>query len=257
MSKKLLPFDQAQRVWNGIIRDGKEISLDVELEIHKKLLNIIHVGQYYYYIFDIQNMKLSFVSHSITEILGYTPEEFTPEFFFTEVIHPDDVQYYVNFENKVAEFFSKLTVDNIFKYKVRYDFRVKKKSGDYIRVLQQVVTLETTEDGGVNKSLGIHTDISHLKTEGTPILSFIGMEGEPSYLNVEVEKIFVPTKELLTKREKEILVFIMQGKSSAEIAALLFVSIHTVLNHRKNILTKTQTSSTAELIVKCVKEGWI
>src|ERR1035437_7886744 len=186
MAKTILPYIQAQHIWEGVIRDGKEIRLELELDIHKRMLNIIQIGRFYYYIFDIPNMTLSFVSESITDLLGYTPTEFTPDFFFTHVIHPDDVQYYVNFENKVAEFFNTLTVDNIFNYKVQYEFRVRKKTGEYIRVLQQVVTLETTETGGINKSFGIHTDISELKSEGTPSLSIIGMEGEPSYLNIVV-----------------------------------------------------------------------
>ena len=257
MAKKVLPFDQALHIWEDVIRDGKEIRLELDLEIHKKMLNLIHIGPFYYYIFDIQSSSLIFVSPSVTEVLGYTLEEFTLGFFFSNVIHPDDVQFYINFENKVAEFFNTLTVDNIFKYKVQYEFRVRKKTGEYIRVLQQVVTLQTTENGGVNKSFGIHTDISDIKTEGIPSLSIIGMDGEPSYLNIEVEKVFVPTKTLLSDREKEILFHIIHGKHSNNIAELLGLSRHTVLNHRRNIRAKTETKSTADLIVKTIKEGWV
>ena len=257
MAKKILPFDQVQKVWQTVTRDGEEINLELELELHKEMLNIIHVGHFYYYIFDIPNMTLPFVSESITDILGYTPEEFTPSFFFTQVIHPTDVQYYVNFENKVMEFFNTLTVDNIFKYKVQYDFRVKKSNGEYIRVLQQVVTLQTTKTGGVNKSFGIHTDINDLKTDGIPSLSIIGMDGEPSYLNIEVEKVFVPTKSILSDREKEVLFHIIHGKHTTEIADILCISQHTVLNHRRKIFSKTQTANIAELIVKSIREGWV
>jgi DNA-binding CsgD family transcriptional regulator len=128
---------------------------------------------------------------------------------------------------------------------------------EYIRVLQQVVTLQTTENGGINKSFGIHTDISDIKSEGTPSLSIIGMDGEPSYLNIEVEKVFVPSKSLLSDREKEVLFHIIHGKHSNEIAEILGLSKHTVLNHRRNILAKTETNSTADLIVKTIQEGWV
>jgi DNA-binding CsgD family transcriptional regulator len=257
MAKTILPYIQAQNIWEGVIRNGKEIRLELEFEIHKRMLNIIQIGRFYYYIFDIPNMTLSFVSESITDLLGYTPTEFTPDFFFTHVIHPDDVAYYVNFENKVAEFFKTLTVDNIFNYKVQYDFRVRKNTGEYIRVLQQVVTIETTPEGGVNKTLGIHTDISEIKTEGIPSLSIIGMNGEPSYLKIEVEKVFVPSKSLLSKREKEVLALIIHGKHSNEIAGILSLSKHTVQNHRRNILSKTKTSTSPELIARTIQEGWL
>jgi DNA-binding CsgD family transcriptional regulator len=251
-----LPIVQAQKAWQAAIKAGKEINMKIDLETYRKLLNIVSVGPFYYYVFDLQNASIQFVSPGITEVLGYNPEQFTPEFFF-QIIHPDDAPAFINFGKKSVQFFNSIAPEDIFSYKVRFDFRLRKNTGDYIRVLQQVVTLQTTETGGVNKTLGIHTDISHIKTEGNPVLSFVGMEGKPSYLNVELSAAFSPTTELLTPREKEILYYIVHGKPSIEIADILFISIHTVLNHRRNILAKTNTETTAELIVKSVKEGWV
>jgi DNA-binding CsgD family transcriptional regulator len=256
MSETLLPITQAQRAWQAAIEAGKEINLNIDLETYRKLLDIVSVGPFYYYIFDLQNSEILFVSLSITEVLGYAPKQFTSEFFF-QIIHPDDIQSFINFGKKTIEFFNTLTSETIFKYKVRIDFRLRKSNGDYIRVLQQIVTLQTTESGGLNRTLGIHTDISHIKSEGSPVLSFVGMEGEPSYLNVDLSTAFSPTTELLTRREKEVLYYIVHGKHSSEIADILFLSIHTVLNHRRNILAKTETSTTAELIVKAIQEGWV
>ena len=252
----LLPIAQTQRAWQAAIKAGKEINLEVDLEAYRKLLNIVSVGPFYYYIFDLQNASIQFVSPGITEVLGYSPEQFTPEFLF-QIIHPDDAPAFINFGKKSVEFFNSIAPEDIFSYKVRFDFRIRKNKGDYIRVLQQVVTLQTTETGGINRTLGIHTDISHIKTEGNPVLSFVGMEGRPSYLNVELSTAFSPTTELLTRREKEVLYYIVHGRHSNEIAEILFLSKHTVLNHRRNIMVKTQTTSTAELIVKAVKGGWV
>ncbi|MEI8084808.1 MAG: LuxR C-terminal-related transcriptional regulator [Paludibacter sp.] len=256
MSESLQPIAQAQKAWQTAIKNGKEINLKIDLETYRKLLNIVSVGPFYYYIFDLQNSYIPYVSPSITEVLGYAPEQFTPEFFF-QIIHPDDAPAFIHFGEKSIEFLNTLSVDKIFKYKIRIDFRLKKSNGDYIRIMQQVVTMQTTETGGVNKTLGIHTDITHIKFEGNPVLSFVGMEGEPSYLNVDISAAFLPTKELLTCREKEILYYIVHGRHSNEIADILFISRHTVNNHRRSILSKTGLTSTAELIVKAIKEGWV
>lgn len=51
----------------------------------------------------------------------------------------------------------------------------------------------------------------------------------------------------LTKREKTIISMIANGKSSKEIADELFMSIHTVSTHRKNIIQKTECNSFAAL----------
>ncbi len=52
----------------------------------------------------------------------------------------------------------------------------------------------------------------------------------------------------LTKRERQIVVYLKEGKSSREIADLLFLSKSTVDTHRRRILKKTARKTTAELI---------
>jgi len=143
------------------------------------------------------------------------------------------------------------------KYKIRYDYRIRKKDGNYIRVLQQGLVLQYDESGGINRTLIIHTDITHLKQEGKPVLSFIGLEDEPSYINVEAKKIFKVSKEFLTKREKQVLSLLIEGKLSKEIAHILNISPQTIDKHRKNMLSKNQLKNTGELIGKAVKQGWI
>ena len=54
--------------------------------------------------------------------------------------------------------------------------------------------------------------------------------------------------DLLTRREKEIMCLISQGKTSQQISEELFISPHTVTTHRKNIWYKLEIKSYAELI---------
>jgi DNA-binding CsgD family transcriptional regulator len=256
MEKAETFYNEAFSIWSNHTKLGDEISLPLELEIYKKIINITHIGDFYYYIFDLKMLDFQFVSPTMSNVLGYSRDEFTVSFFLS-CIHPDDLPYFVQFESKVGEFFNTLENEDFFKYKVRYDYRVRKNNGEYIRLLQQVVTLSMSDDGGINKTLGIHTDITHLKPNGIPMLSFIGMDGEPSFVNVAIDKQLMASKEVITKREKDVLNYIIQGYNSTSIANELFLSKHTVLNHRRNILKKTNCTTTAELIAKCVKEGWV
>ena len=52
----------------------------------------------------------------------------------------------------------------------------------------------------------------------------------------------------LTKREAEMIGLICQGKHAQEIADQLFLSLHTVNTHRKNILKKLNLNSLADLV---------
>jgi DNA-binding CsgD family transcriptional regulator len=54
----------------------------------------------------------------------------------------------------------------------------------------------------------------------------------------------------LSKREKEVLKLVLQGKSNKQIALSLDISIRTVEFHLKNVYVKFQVSSRIELILK-------
>ncbi|WP_424962887.1 response regulator transcription factor [Ekhidna sp.] len=59
----------------------------------------------------------------------------------------------------------------------------------------------------------------------------------------------------LSPREYEVLELITRGKTTAQIAEELHLSIHTINSHRKNILRKLNISSPAELIVYALESG--
>ncbi|WP_309607500.1 response regulator transcription factor [Flavobacterium sp.] len=61
----------------------------------------------------------------------------------------------------------------------------------------------------------------------------------------------------LTRREKEILTLLSQGKTTQEMADLLFLSFLTVQTHRRNILNKLEVKNAAELINLAAKNRLI
>ncbi len=63
--------------------------------------------------------------------------------------------------------------------------------------------------------------------------------------------------ELLTARERQILKLIAEGRSSREIAKLLFISVRTTEHHRANIKKKLNVRMTADLIKYAIKKGYI
>ncbi len=143
------------------------------------------------------------------------------------------------------------------KYKARYDIRLRRKDGTYLRMLNQAMVMEHTEQGQVLRTFGNFTDISHLKLQGKPVLSCIGIDGEPSYIDVNVKEIFNVSKDYLSRREKQILLLIIEGKLSKEISEILHISKQTVDSHRNNMLAKNKLHTTGELIAKAIKKGWI
>jgi DNA-binding NarL/FixJ family response regulator len=60
----------------------------------------------------------------------------------------------------------------------------------------------------------------------------------------------------LTNREREVLKLVGEGKTSKEIATMLFISPYTVNNHRKNIKKKLNIRKNADLIKYAIQQGY-
>lgn len=80
----------------------------------------------------------------------------------------------------------------------------------------------------------------------------IQLEREVSKSAVAQDDTVVPEEEGLSKREKEIVACVAKGMANKEIADKLFISIHTVLTHRKNIARKLQIHSAAGLTIYAI-----
>jgi len=63
--------------------------------------------------------------------------------------------------------------------------------------------------------------------------------------------------EPLTRREKEVVKLLAEGKSNKEIAGLLHISIFTVRHHRVNITRKLNLNGLAEIVRYAMEEGYI
>lgn len=59
-------------------------------------------------------------------------------------------------------------------------------------------------------------------------------------------------QELLSAREKEIIVGVVKGLTNKQIAEQLFISTHTVITHRRNIAAKLQIHSPAGLTIYAI-----
>lgn len=247
----------AKKIWSTVVKEDstQQHVLQLELDLHKRLLSLFQPGTYYYYVFNIFQAEFEFVSPGITDVLGYPAEQMTIHHFL-EILHPDDKPYFLQFEKRITEFFKDLPYDKIAKYKMQYDFRMRSRDGHYVRLLHQAIQIDYDETN-YYRTLDIDTDITHIKPEGPPTFSIIGLDGEPSYYNITGVAELKQSFDLFTRKERDVLKFIVENKSSKEIAAAMFISVHTVNAHRKNILRKAQAGTPVELVRKAIQEGWV
>jgi DNA-binding CsgD family transcriptional regulator len=253
------PLAIAKQLWEHyspvrIVGNNEKNNLIVELA--NRLVHFFQPGDFYWLIFNISTSEIEYISQGIEKVLGYSPEEITLDFFFNN-FHPEDQVLYVNSEKKVGEFLINLPPPKRLKYKIRVPLRIKKADGSYAQLLHQAMIIELNENGDVLRTLVVHADIGFLNPASKPTLSIIGFDGEPSFMGIDIQNTLIAVKEILSRREKEILVLIMNGMLNKEIAEQLNISKQTVDKHRKNMLEKTNCKNSTELVAKAIKNGWI
>jgi DNA-binding CsgD family transcriptional regulator len=229
---------------------GNQISFD-------DLTNsIISTGPFSFYIIDFYDMSLSHISPSIYEHHDFDPETINFNSILS-AIHPDDIEFVVKAEDFLTKFFSEnIPREKLLSYKISYSHRAKFKNGEYALINHQALMLTMDDNGGYGKSLNIHTRIDHLSKFNTYKISLIGLNGEPSYMNLSLDENSLEVKEF-SKREIDIIKLIGNGLNNDEIAEKLFISTQTVKKHRSNILNKSDSKNTAQLIKNCIMQGII
>ncbi len=164
------------------------------------------------------------------------------------MIHPDDVEYVVNYLEQSLEIMSQVYL-RPFASKLYISCHLKKIDGSDLYLLFHNTPFVTNESGEVEMILGSITDISFLKTNKKVRAVF--QHESHTYLLHEMDRI------TFTRREKEILTHLAQGLTSYQIANQLYISKTTVDKHRQNMLKMANVTNTMELILFSVEHDII
>ncbi|MFV5702517.1 LuxR C-terminal-related transcriptional regulator [Flavobacterium sp. XS2P12] len=231
------------------------------LEIIDQVASLFAVGSFYYFILNFENITMDYVHEGIRNVLGIEPEEFSMEKGF-EIMHSEDLATMNEKEAVVFDFFfNKISSEDLFNYKSVYVMRMRHTDGTYKTLLHQASVFSVSDDGKIQQTLCVHTDISYLNIPINHTVSFISSKKQCYHYskksgnyaiihknNSSLEK--KSFKDIFTKREQEIVEKLAQGMKFNEIAKELFISPHTINTHKKNMLKKADCKNTPELIAR-------
>lgn len=212
----------------------------------------IVLGKQAIYVMDWQQSQLIY-SRGIRELLGYTKKEFTMQKALN-CIHPDDL----DIVNRIHRGVINLAVNTNVKDQKLYlniTYRLLKKEGVYIRVMRQSSPSHTDVDGMLLSNLSVLTDISFMETKN----QLVEWELFSDKIDVSTFKqnIYREFSNIFTPRENDIINLLQKDYTNKKIAAKLFISTHTVVSHRKNILKKSNCHNSKELLIFCKLNGII
>lgn len=206
----------------------------------------------YFYIADMVGWNILYASNSVRMLLGVAPSEFNPAFQFS-ITHPDDIQRHTVARSKMIQLSSELYAQENNYFLLSSNLRYKSANSNYINFLNQCYAFTRPLPKSGSYCLFVNTDIDWYGTI---------KHGNHYYLGKDLSYFRLPDKELIltgcifSNREFEIVQLIRKGMESRAIAEKLFISSHTVDTHRRNILKKTNFSSTSELIINLQESGF-
>ncbi len=229
----------------GFLEIDQNDSLIEELETEMEL------NDQFIYIADAIQMKIHFTSKGSKRMLGIPPEELS-FYHFMEATHPDDIQRLNLGRTKILKICQELYIAEKGACVLSTNFRMRTPAGTYSDFLIQCYAFFTTIPYKTVFFIKIHTNIDwHKKIK----------YGYHYYIGNNLSNFRYPDEKLLnlgnifTGREFEIIKLIGSGLSSEEIADKIFLSVHTVNTHRRNILEKSGKETISELIYDLMERG--
>jgi DNA-binding CsgD family transcriptional regulator len=217
------------------------------LEMEKKLR---HNSQFFY-IADLLQMKILYTSSGSRDIIGIDPDQLNLSTFITRT-HPEDQQRYSLARSMVIKTGYELLIKKKGVSLISSHFQQKNPSGDFFNLLFQAYSFYCEEPHKTVFTFLLLTDLSSFN---------IDKYGYHYYKGDDSSMFRYPDEELLkighvfSHREFEIIKLIAQGLGSEQIADKLFLSVNTVDTHRRNILKKTNKSTTHDLVIELQEKG--
>jgi DNA-binding CsgD family transcriptional regulator len=235
-------------IGSGLVREHAIIKhIEQQVMIDKYLPD----SASFFYITEINTGRYRFMGKQQESVSGYTNEEFLSQGLklFFECLHPEDVDIIVH---KVYQAFTDVVFqappEDKKNFQLQYNYRFRRKSGEYVSLMEQIYVLEVDEAGRGSLFLGNPTILD--TSVVLPIRCSAKIFRKNSVSETIFSKTFTRAKtslDDLTRREMDILRHLSMGKSSKQIGEDLFISPHTVDTHRRNLLKKLGCKTVVEL----------
>jgi DNA-binding CsgD family transcriptional regulator len=230
--------------------------VEEHVELTSKLNEMDRLGPQWFYIFNFNKMAFEFVSPDYLDFLGLAKEEFERNPKKANIINfVEDQQQEVLVEQlipQVRTFRNQYERDEILDMNHQWSYSVN-INGKYYRILDQFRILELTPEKHVALVFGrlsVVSEKAYFRHLSVSIHQKQGRDFELIYF-----KNFSPLANQLSKRELEVLVEHVKGRTSAEIGKNLYISENTVNRHKQNMLEKLEIDNPKELTHFAVLNG--
>lgn len=235
-------------------REFKGAIVEKHIKKYIEIDNIYPQNQSFFIIINTSRKNYEFVSQNFTTVLGHDiklMKTVGPKYFMS-FFHPEDLPIWLNVSKDLMDYaIEKIDLIDRKKLLFTYNFRIQNKSGKYQNITAHLTPIEFDSHGIPVLAISHYTVIGD--GEFMPIIGSIKKLNANNvyetlfYKNYSQQEI----SNKLSKREIDIVQELALNYSSKDIANKLYISPHTVDQHRRNILRKLKFKSTGELVQYC------
>jgi DNA-binding CsgD family transcriptional regulator len=248
-------LNKIKKLWLEYHRNVQNL-VSIEIDIDTTLLDtisenspIVHV------IFDSARFSIHYVGKNVYDKIGYTNEEFMKDqfkmifkimklehiLFFTKVLNWDSIANKILTEDMRKEFYSFVICGLSFKH----------KDGRQVKTMMRSYGLKMNEKGYPIYGIIELTEVGHLFRSDEYWVHVTAGKTNQNSISFFSNQHEIKEHWLISPRELEVLKLIELGLSSKEIGIKMFLSIHTIEKHRKNMLRRTGATDSNALIELC------
>jgi len=199
-------------------------------------------------LFDLRTKSYRFLTSSFKFLGDYPREEALaggPDYFL-RLLHPRDLPFVLETVTRTLCFLLAVPAEERRDYRLSFEFRIRASGGGLVRLIQQVIILESDARGNPWLVLIANDRAPRGAAEETLLRRLENRKAGTWHLFPPGDRGEGPGT--LSPRETEILGLVASGLASREIADRLYISVATVNNHRQRILEKLGTKSSAEAV---------
>jgi len=214
-----------------------------------KLEEFTESNNQFFHVADLILMQIIWASKRSAQMIGIKPEELNA-FHFFEATHPNDIQKHTFGRSKMMNLANDLYQAKQGNAYLSTNIKIRNSQGIYEDLLFQLYFFYSKIYSTVFL-FQVHTNIESFKKR---------KHGYHYYTGNDLSNFRFPDEDLLmignplSDREFEIVKLIADGLTSDQIADKIFLSVHTVNTHRRNILNKTGMNTISELIFDFQKQ---
>ncbi|WP_436515119.1 response regulator transcription factor [Ekhidna sp. To15] len=258
MSKKVL--DSYNDIFSTF-QEFKGETLEKHVEKLRRLDELIPHSETFFCVTNTSSQAFEYISKNFEPTMMLTADQMLEggmKFWWNQM-HPEEMSTWLQSLKDLMIFtMQNIALEDRRRMTYTWNYRAKDGNGIYKNIIQHTTPMFFDDEGKPIVGLAHYSVL-----EAHEILP-IQATAKILNSNDEYETLFYQMyggQKLLvgdiTHRERDILRLISFGFTNDEISDKLNISTHTVKTHRKNVMTKTGSKNTTQLIAMCIRQGVI